>query len=158
MPKPRPRGPRVAGERVGGHAALAGDLEAALEGALGIPRRPGHVLVVGVHPQLAARRLEDRRGQAVVVGVGVRADEKPHVVEAQPRLVERPLELAQRAGLVQPGVHQHHAVAGGDGEGVHVRHAGPGQRQAQPPEPGSTRSARPSRARASSRRPALTGR
>ena len=89
-----------------------------------------------MHPELAARALDDGPGLAVVVGMGVRADQKLHVLEAQARLVEGPLELAQRAGLVQTRVHQHHPVAGGNGKGVHVRHAGPGQRQAQPPEPG----------------------
>ena len=38
-------------------------------------------VVVRVHPQLAARALDDRRGLAVVVGVRVRADEQPHVLE-----------------------------------------------------------------------------
>ena len=42
-----------------------------------------HVLVVGVHPQLAARALDDRRRLPVVVGVGVRADEQAHVLDAQ---------------------------------------------------------------------------
>ena len=66
----------------------------------------------------------------------MRADQQAHVLEAQPGLVERVLELAQRARLVQPGVHQHHAVARRDRERVHVRHPGPGQRQAQPPQAG----------------------
>ena len=102
--------------------------------ALGILRRAGHVLVVRVHPQLAAGGLDDRRGQAVVVGVRVRADEQAHVLEPQPGLVERALELAERPGLVHARVHQHDPAAGGDREGVHVRHARPRQRQAQPPQ------------------------
>ena len=137
MPKPWPRRACLRlGQPVGRHAALARHLEAPLEGALGILRRPRHVRVVGVHPQLAAGALDDRRGQAVVVRVGVGADQQPHVLEPQPGLVERALELAQRARLVQPGVDQHHAVDRGDRERVHVRHARPGQRQPQPPEPG----------------------
>ena len=78
------------------------------------------------------------------------ADDQPHVLEPQPGLVERQLELAQRAGLVQAGVHQHHAVARGDRVGVAVRNAGPGQRQAQAPQPGQARG-RPARALAFAR-------
>jgi hypothetical protein len=44
----------VLGERRGRHAALPGDFEPALEGAVGVARGLRHVLVVGVHPQLAA--------------------------------------------------------------------------------------------------------
>ena len=73
---------------------------------------------------------------AVVVGVGVGADEQAHVLEPQPGLVERALELAQRARFVHAGVDQHDAVARGDRLGVAVRNAGPGQRQAQAPQAG----------------------
>ena len=90
--------------------------------------------MVGVHPQLAARPLDDRRRLAVVVGVRVRADEEPHVVQAQVDLVERALQVRERARLVHPRVHQHHAVAGGQRPGVAVGHAGPGQGQAQAPD------------------------
>ena len=123
-------------ERRGRHAALAGDLEAALEGLVGVGGRLRHVLVVRVHPELAAGRLHDRRGLAVVVGVGVRADDQPDVLEPQAGLAERELELAHRARLVDAGVDEHDAVAGRDRVGVPVRHARPGQRQAQPPQPG----------------------
>ena len=84
----------VALERVQRHAALAGHLEAPLEGALGVRRGPGHVAVVGVHPQLAPGRLDDRAGQPVVVRVRVGADEQAHVLQPQPGLVEGELELA----------------------------------------------------------------
>ena len=124
----------VRGERVGRHAGLARDLEAPLEGALRVLGRLRHVLVVRVHPELGAGALHDRRGLAVVVGVRVRADHEAHVLHAQAGLVERELELAHRAGLVEAGVHEHDAVARGYRVGVAVRDAGPGQRQAQPPE------------------------
>ena len=94
------------------------------------------VLVVGVHPKLAIRALRDGRGLAVVAVVGVGADDQPHELEAQPGLVECQLQLAQGTRFVQAGVHQHNAVARGDGVGVAVRNAGPGQRQAQAPQAG----------------------
>jgi len=53
--------------------------------------------VVRVHPQLAARGLDNRSGEAVVVGVGVRADEQAHVLEAQSGVMQRPLELRASA-------------------------------------------------------------
>ena len=126
----------VGGERVRRHAGLARDLEAPLEGALRILGRLRHVLVVRVHPELGAGALHDRRRLAVVIGVRVRADHQPHVLHAQARLVQRELELAHRTRLVEAGIHEHHAVAGGYRVGVAVRHPGPGQRQAQPPESG----------------------
>jgi hypothetical protein len=94
------------------------------------------VLVVGVHPQLAAGAVDDVARLPVVVGVRVRADDEPDVVEAQVHLAERALEVRERAGLVHAGVEQHDAVARGDRPGVAVRDAGPGQRQAQPPHAG----------------------
>ena len=74
-------------------------------------------------------------GLAVVVRVRVCADDEPDVLDAQARLVERPLELAHRAWLVDAGVDEHDAVARGDRVGVAVRDARPGERQAQPPQP-----------------------
>src|SRR5215216_5449920 len=68
--------------------------------------------------------------------MGVGAYQQPDVLEAQPRLVERTLELPHRAGLVESGVDQHDAVARGDGERVHVWNGGPRQGQPQAPEPG----------------------
>jgi hypothetical protein len=94
------------------------------------------VAVVRVHPQLAARGLDNRSGEAVVVGVGVRADEQAHVLEAQSGLMQRSLELRERAGLAEAGVDEHHSVAGGDRVGVDVGHPRPGQRKAQAPEAG----------------------
>jgi len=78
------------------------------------------VAVVRVHPQLAARGLDNRSGEAVVVGVGVRADEQAHVLEAQSGLMQRSLELRRRAGLVEAGVDEHYSVAGGERVGVDV--------------------------------------
>ena len=85
--------------------------------------------VVRVHPELAAGGVHDRPGEAVVVGVRMGADEQADVLEPQPGLVERALELSERPRLGHPGVDEHHAAAGGDREGVHVRDAGPGQGQ-----------------------------
>ena len=51
-------------------------------------------------------------------------------------LGQRPVEVGLRARLVHPGVDHHDPGARGDRPGVAVRHAGPGQRQAQAPEPG----------------------
>ena len=62
------------------------------------------------------------------------ADEQPNVLELQPRLGERPLELVQPAGLVKPGIDEYDAAAGRDRIGVHVRDAGPRERQAQTPD------------------------
>ena len=116
------------------HAALAGDLEAALECFRRIHDGLRHVLVVRMHPELAAGRVDDRPGLAEMVRVGVGADEQPHVLEPQSGLVERELELAQRPRLVDPGVDEHDPVARRDRPGVSVRDPGPGQRQPQPPQ------------------------
>ena len=125
----------VALQRLLGDAALAGDLDAAIERGLGVARGAEHVLVVGVHPQLAAGALDDRRGLPVVVGVRVRADQQPDVLELEVDLRERALEVGHRARLVHAGVDQDDAVAGRQRPGVAVRDARPGQRQPQPPDP-----------------------
>ena len=119
-----------------GHAALARHLQARGERRVGVLRGARHVAVVRMHPQLATRPLDDRRRLAVVVDVRVGADEQPHVLEPQADLLERALEVGQRAGLVQTAVEQHDAVAGGDRPGVAVRDAGPRERQAQAPHAG----------------------
>ena len=129
---------RLAGalHRLRGHAAVQGHLHPPLHLGVGVLHHAAHVLVVGVHPQLAARGLDHRRGQPVVVGVGVGAHQQPHVVQPQPRLVQRPLQLPERPGLVHAAVEQHHAAARGHRVGVAVGHAGPGQRQAKAPDAG----------------------
>ena len=126
----------VAAQRLLGHAALARDLQAAFQRGVGILGPQLHVRVVGVHPQLAAGALHDRRGLAVVVGVGVRADHQAHVLDAQPAHLHRPFQLRERAGLVHPRVEQHDPVAGRDRPGVAVGDAWPGQRQAQAKDAG----------------------
>src|SRR5439155_18964788 len=73
----------VALERRLGDAALAPHLYPPRERALRILHRARHVLVVRVHPQLAAGRLHDRGGLPVVVAVRVRADEQANVLEPQ---------------------------------------------------------------------------
>ena len=78
-------------------------------------------------------RLDDRRGEPVVVGVGVRADQQLHVRDRVARLVQRALQLVERTRLVDAGVDQHEPVAGAQRPRVHVRHARPGQRQPEPP-------------------------
>ena len=108
----------------------------------GVVGEQADVLPGRVHPELAARRLDDRRGEAVVVGVGVGADEQPHVLEPEPGLGEGEVELAQPALAADPGVEEDDAAVGGDRPGVAVRDARPGQRQPQPPDPGSTLSVR----------------
>ena len=70
-------------------------------------------------------------GLAVVVGVGVRADDQAHVLEAQVAHRERPFEVRERVRLVHARVEQHDAVAGRDRPGVAVGNARPRQRQAQ---------------------------
>ncbi len=126
----------VAGQRGRWHAALASHLQAPLEQPLGLHDRACRVPVVRVHPQLAPGRVDDRAGLPVMVGVRVRADDQPHVLEAKPRLVERQLELAQRAGLVNSGVDQDDPAARRDRIGVDVRHPGPRQWKAQAPDAG----------------------
>ena len=84
-----------------------------------------------LHDEFVAFDADPTARVAVLYG-----DEQAHVLQAQAGLVERPLELEHRAGLVQAGVHEHHAVHGRDGERVHVRDARPGQRQPKPPEAG----------------------
>ena len=87
---------RVRRQRAVGHARPARQLDAALEGGCRVGRRRRHVPVVRVHPQLAPRPLYDRRRLAVVVRVGVRADQEAHLLEREPGLVESQLE--PRAG------------------------------------------------------------
>ena len=92
--------------------------------------------MVGVHPQLAAGALADRRGLAPVIGVGVGADQQPDVLEAEVDLLHRSLELGHRAGLVHARCRSGRSRTGGDRPRVAVGNPGPGQRQAQPPQPG----------------------
>src|SRR5215211_1666965 len=126
----------VAAERRLGDAALARDLDPPLERALGVPRRSRRVAVSGVHPQLAARGVDDRPGEAVVVGVRVGAHEQAHVLEAQAGGMKCALELGERARLVEPRVEQDDPAARRHGEGVDVRDAGPRERKAQTPHAG----------------------
>ena len=114
-----------------GHAAVAGDLDAAVEHRLRVLGHARHVLVVGMQPQLTPGAGDDRGGLSVVVGVGVRAHDQAHLLEAQVAHVERPFQLRERVGLMHARVEQHHAVAGPDGPRVAVGHARPGKRQAQ---------------------------
>ena len=126
----------VAPQRVFGHATLAAHLQPPGQGSLRIGGAAGGVPVMRAHPELAARPLDDRRGLAPVVGVGMGADEQPNVLESEVDLVQRALQLGQRARLVHAGVDQDDPRTGGDGPGVAMRHSGPRQRQPQPPQPG----------------------
>ena len=66
----------------------------------------------------------------------MRAREQPHVLEPQVDLIERPLELRERAGLVHAGVDEHDSRPGRDRPGVAVGNARPRQRQTQTPQSG----------------------
>jgi hypothetical protein len=92
--------------------------------------------VAAVHPDLAAGLLGDRRRLAAMVDVRVGADDQADVLDPQPRLVERALEVHHRAGLVHPRVDQDDAVGGRQRPGVAVRDAGPRERQAEAPDAG----------------------
>src|SRR4051794_12933018 len=123
----------VALKSLGRDAALARDLDPALELALRVLGGAPRVVEVRVHPELAAARVDDRSREPVVVGVRVRAHEQPHVLDPEAGLVEGALELLHRSRVADAGVHQHDAAPRGDRPGVAVGHPGPGQRQAQPP-------------------------
>ena len=104
------------------------------------PRGPAaptrHVLVFGVHPQLAAGPLARSRrpGRSGRSGRGCRRPgarprrASPHMPSARSSCA---IEPVRRRALVVARVEQHDAVAGLDRPGVAVRHAGPGQGQAQ---------------------------
>ena len=61
---------------------------------------------------------------------------QPHVLEPEADLGEGELELALAVVGRHPGVEEDDPVAGADRERVHVRDAGPRQRQPQPPDAG----------------------
>ena len=122
---------RVAAQGLLGNPALAGDLDAPFEHRLGVFGHAPHVLVVGVHPQLAPGQLDDRGRLAIVIGVRVSADDQARVLEPQPTHRKRALEVRKRVGLVHAGVEQHEPSIGGHRPCVAVRHAWPRQRQAQ---------------------------
>ena len=126
----------VAAQRLLGNAGLARDLQAPQERRVGIFGPAPGVLVVGVHPQLAARALDDRGGLAVVVGVGVGADEQTNVLERETAHRKRPFEVGERARRVDAGVEQDDPIARRHRPGVAVGHAGPGQGQAQAKDAG----------------------
>jgi len=126
----------VALQGLGGDAALAGDLDPVLERRRRVVGHRPHVLPGRVHPELAAGRLDDRRRQPIVVGMGMGADEQPYVLDSEADLSEREVELAHAALAADAGVEEDDAAVGGDCPDVAVRHAGPGQRQPQPPDAG----------------------
>ena len=63
-----------------------------------------------------------------MVDVGVGADDQPHVGDREPGLGQGQLEPLQPSLAADPGVEEDEALAGGDREGVAVRHPGPGKR------------------------------
>jgi hypothetical protein len=71
-----------------------------------------------------------------VVRVRVGDDEQAHVLEAQVALVERALELRDRARLVHATVDEDDPVSGGHRPGVAVRDARERQGEAKPPDAG----------------------
>ena len=124
----------VALEPGGRHAALARHLDPAVERRVGVVDHRPHVPPCRVDPELAAGAVDDRPREPVVVGVSVRTDDEPHVLEPEADLGEGELELALPVVCGHPGIEEDDPVAGADRERVHVRHPGPGQRQAQPPD------------------------
>ncbi len=122
---------RIAAQGLLGDARLARDLQAPQQRRVGVLGPAPGVFVVGVHPQLAARALDDRGGLTVMVGVGVRADQQANVLQRKAAHRQRAFEMGERAGRVDAGVEQHDPVAGGDRPGVAVGDARPGQGQAQ---------------------------
>jgi len=126
-------------ERLGGDAALARDLDPPVERAVGVFGHRSNMPPRRVHPELATRRVDDRAGGAVVVAVGVGADDEPDVAQLQLRRAERQLELVEAVLAADPGVEEDDAVAAGDRPGVHMGNPGPRARE---PEPGSLRQAR----------------
>ena len=103
-----------------------------------------HVLLVGVHPQLAAGALDDRRRLAVVVGVGVGADEQADVLEPQADLVQRALELGERAGPCIPVSTRTIPSPAATAQALPCGTPGQGSGSRRRQTPGSTRSPRPS--------------
>jgi hypothetical protein len=126
----------VALQRRGGHAALPRHLEALLQRRRRVVGEQSHVFPGRVHPELAAGALDDRRRQAVVVGVGVGADEQPHVLEPEARLGEGEVELAHPPLATDAGVEEDDSAVGGERPDVAVRHPRPGKRQSQAPDAG----------------------
>ena len=117
-------------------AAGARDLDLPQQRRRGVAGPCGEVLVARVDPELAAGARLQRGGLAAVVDVGVRADDQADVLDLPADLLQGALEVAHRPAAAEAAVEQHDAVAGGDRPGVAVRHAGPGQRDAQPPDAG----------------------
>jgi hypothetical protein len=82
----------IAVERGERDAAHPPDLEPPFERGLGIVGLQPDVLPLRVHPQLTTRLLADRRGEAVMIGVRVRADHQLHVFDPEPRLRQRDIQ------------------------------------------------------------------
>jgi hypothetical protein len=72
----------VAAERGLGHATLTPHLEPARERQVAVARGRESVLVVGVHPELAARPVADRRRLPPVIGMRVSTRDQAHLVHA----------------------------------------------------------------------------
>src|SRR5947209_1636840 len=97
----------VARQRVLGDSALAPNLEPPGDPRLAIAAGPGRVIVVRMHPQLAAGAIDDWCGLAPVVGVSVGACDQPDMLDAEVDLLERALELGHRTRLMHAGVDEH---------------------------------------------------
>ena len=133
----------VALERRRRDAALARHLDPLLERRRRVVGEQPHVLPGRVHPELAAGALDDRRrrGRSGRCGSGCRRAGRTSS-SAEAGLGEGEVELAQPPLAAHPGVEEDDAAVGGDRPGVPVRDPRPGQRQAQPPDPGQHLSVR----------------
>ena len=107
------------------NAALAPHLQPPCQRRLGIVRGPRGVLMVGMHPQLAAGTVDDRGGLAPMVRMCMSYGDQPDVIEAKRHLAERSLEVGERVSLVHPRIDQHNTGPGCDRPGVAVRNSGP---------------------------------
>jgi hypothetical protein len=130
-------GPLGIGRQGGsGDPAVTTHFETPCQSRLRISNASRPVLVVGMHPELAAGALDDRRCLPPMICVSVCADQQPDVLDAQVDLIECPLELGQRARFVHARVDQHDAVSGRNCPGVAMGNPRPGEGQSQAPEAG----------------------
>ena len=131
---------RPAARRSGGRPRSAGRALAS-----GSSTEPADVLPGRVHPQLAAGRVDDRPREAVVVGVGVGADQQPHVGEPRTPPGARASSSWRGPSVGRhPGVEEDDPVAGATANAFTRGTPGQGSGRRRRQTPGRTRSPRPS--------------